>query len=112
LGRAAHGREHVLVEVVRGEDDHAASAARRGDAARGLDPVHLGHAHVHQDHIGHELFDELDRLGAVRGLARDLDVVASVEDHAEAAADERLVVGEDDGDAHGVASSGSRAWTR
>ena len=37
---------------------------------------------------------ELDRLGAVGGLADDVEVVLGVEDHAEAGAHERLVVGD------------------
>ena len=44
---------------------------------------------------------------AVDRLADDLDVVLGVEDHPEAGADERLVVGDQDADAH-AASTGSR----
>ena len=39
---------------------------------------------------------QLDRLDAVLGLADDLEIVASLEDHAEAAANKRLVVGDQD----------------
>ena len=45
---------------------------------------------------------------AVDGLADHLDVVLGVEDHLEAGADERLVVGDHDAHAHALASSGSR----
>ena len=40
--------------------------------------------------------DERDRLGAVRGLADDLEVRCRVDEQAEAPAHERLVVGDDD----------------
>ena len=40
----------------------------------------------------------VERLAAVRRLADDLDVLLRVEDHAKAAADERLVVGDEDAD--------------
>ena len=50
----------------------------------------------------------VDRLHAVDGLADHVDVVLGVEDHPEAGADERLVVGDHDAHAHALASSGSR----
>ena len=89
-----------------------AAAAGGDDPPSRLDPVDDRHADVHQHDVGPSALDQRDRLGAVGGLADDLDVVAGVEDHAEAAAHERLVVGDQDADAHGAASSGSRAWTR
>ena len=46
---------------------------------------------------------EVDRLRAVGGLADDLQVLAGVDQHPEGAAQERLVVGEEDADGHGVA---------
>ena len=42
----------------------------------------------------------LDRLQAVDRLADDLEVVLGVEDHLEPRAHERLVVGDQDADAH------------
>ena len=56
-----------------------------------------------------EFFDQGDGLGSVAGLCDDLDVRLRFEDRAEAAADERFVVGEEDSD-HGAAS-GRRAST-
>jgi hypothetical protein len=47
--------------------------------------------------------------GPVVGLAGDLYVVLRLEDHAQATAHERLVVGDDDTDHDGVPSRGSRA---
>src|SRR5262249_6496296 len=58
---------------------------------------------------------ELDRLEPVLGLRDDFQVLARLEDHPEAAADERLVVGDEDANAaHEPVSwsSGKRARTR
>src|SRR5262249_37936153 len=77
----------------------------------GLDAVEPRHPHVHQDHIRVERVCELERLDPVRGLADELDVGAGVEDHPEAAANERLVVGDEDADAQGASESGKRAAT-
>ena len=49
-------------------------------------------------------------LGAVACLADDVDVGFGAEDEAEAVADERLVVGEQDGD-HAAGPVGRRART-
>ena len=49
-------------------------------------------------------------FAAVGGLGHHLDVVLGVEERAEPAADERLVVDQQDTD-HGVRSTGSSAWT-
>jgi hypothetical protein len=55
---------------------------------------------------GRRLSGAGDRLGAVAGLADDLDVGLGAQDHAKARAHEPLVVGEQDAD-HRVAGSGS-----
>jgi hypothetical protein len=52
--------------------------------------------HVHQDHVGPEPAGQFDRLHAVDRLADDLDVVLGLEDQPEAAADQGLVVGDQD----------------
>ena len=51
-----------------------------------------GHPDVHQDDVGHELRRLLDGLGAVGGLADDLDVVLLLEDHLQPPAEQRVVV--------------------
>ena len=75
---------------------------------RRLDAVELGHADVHQDDVRLEPPGLGDRLDAVRRLADDLDVLLRLEDHAEARPDERLVVDDQDAEAHSGAT-GSRA---
>ena len=53
----------------------------------------------------------LERLVSVGGLADDLDVVLAFEDHPDAAADERLVVDDEDADHDAAPSCGSCAAT-
>ena len=70
------------------------------EPARRLDAVDVGHADVHQDDVRPQAPRLRDRLAPVRRLADDLDVLLGLEDHAEAGADERLVVGDQDAQAH------------
>ena len=65
-----------------------------------LEPVELGHADVHQDDGRVEARRLVDRLEPVARLGHDLDVLLAGEQHAEAGADHRLVVGDEDADAH------------
>jgi hypothetical protein len=43
------------------------------DPLCGLQPVHLGHPHVHEDEVGAELSARLQGLLAVVGLSDDLE---------------------------------------
>ena len=99
----------VLVEVERGEDQDPCGGVGGEDAPRRLEAVELGHADVHQDDRRLEARCLVDCLEPVAGLGDDLDVVFVGEEHAEAGADHRLVVGDEDADAHGrLLSSGRR----
>src|SRR5262249_22830295 len=69
------------------------------------------HADVHEDDVGIDLRGELERLVAVRRLTDELDVGPFVENHLEAAPHERLVVDDEDADAHGSLPSGNVAAT-
>ena len=103
---------HVLVEVERGQHEDARGRALLDEPARRLHAVEHRHADVHQDHVGPATLGERDRLGAVLGFADDLDLGSGSEDGPEPGAHERLVVADQDPDAHGcVSSSGSRART-
>ena len=75
-------------------------AARR--SARRLDPVEPGIRTSISTTSGRSRATSATASRAVAGLADDLEVGLGVEDHAEAAAHERLVVGEQDADAHGA----------
>ena len=105
-------REDVLVRVVGRQDDDAGLAPdatiRRVPSIPSTSGIRTsisttsGSARVH----------ERSGLRAVARLADDLDVGLGVQDQPEAAANEGLVVGEDDADRHADGSNGRRAWTR
>ena len=114
-GRSGAQRaEDVLVEVERGQHEHARPRldAGGGQTRRGLDAVHAGHADVHQDHVRPQVVGALDRLGAVARLADDLEVVLGLQEEPEAGADEFLVVDDQQPDAHASPPTGSHAATR
>ena len=78
---------------------------RRGDGPGGLNAVEDGHAHIHEDHVGPVELDEADGVGPVRRLADDLHAVLGLEDHAEALAQQRLVVRQHHADGHAGAGA-------
>jgi hypothetical protein len=71
--------------------------------ARGLEAVELGHPDVHQHQVRRELARALQRRAPVGGFADHLEVGLRVEDHPQAAAHERLIVGDQDPDGLGHA---------
>ena len=66
----------VLVDVERREDEHAALDAAQHNPPGRLDPVHAGHADVHQHDVREQPLGQLDGLGSVTGLGDDLDLLA------------------------------------
>ncbi|GIE72882.1 hypothetical protein Apa02nite_089900 [Actinoplanes palleronii] len=112
-GRSGTERlEHVLVQPVVGQDDdvHPVQSRVRGDAPGGLDAVDARHPDVEENDVGPMLPGQRDSVVAVARLGHDLEVVLGVEQSSEAAADQRLVVDQQDPD-HDVPSTGSSAWT-
>ena len=106
---------HVIVIVERGEHDdpgRPGPGAPRRDHLGGLDAVHAGHPDVHDHHVGPGLPGELDRLGAGAGLADDVEVRAVGDEHAQARADQRLVVGKYDPNGHGYRPRAVRGHRR
>ena len=70
--------------------------------AGGLDAVDLGHPDVHQDDVGSLAAGQRYRLAPVGRLAGDFHVGDGVDEQPEGGAQQRLVVGEQDADRHGV----------
>src|SRR5690606_38647980 len=81
-----------------------------GDLPGRRDAVHPRHLDVEQDDVGSVLDREGDRLVPVPALGDDGDVVLRVEQRAQPAADERLVVHQHDPD-HPASPVGSSART-
>ena len=78
------------------------------DLARRLDAVQLGHLQVHDDDVRLQLLGGRDRLGARRRLAHDLGLAERREQRAQPAAEDGMVVGDEDADRlHGLTP---RAW--
>jgi hypothetical protein len=96
--------EDVLVEAEVGEDHHPhfVQALVREDLPGGLETVEHRHLNVHQRDIRAVLSRQRHRLPPVGGLGDHLDVVFRFEQRPDAAADQRLVVGEQDSDQCGV----------
>jgi hypothetical protein len=106
--------ERVFIQVEGRQDQDTGTRLDRHDRSRRLNAVHARHPDVHHDDVRVAPAGQLDRGRAVGGLADDSDAFLLFQDHAEALAQERLVVNEDDRDrvcarrtiAHGA--SGSR----
>jgi hypothetical protein len=92
----------VLVEVEGGDDEDL----RRGrpgvgdDAPGRLDTVEDRHSNVHQHHVGTFAKYDIDRFRTVTCFADHVDVGSRAQQHGEATADERLIVGDHDLDGH------------
>ena len=71
----------------------------RDDRVGDGDPVELGQLVVEERDLGLVLLDRGERLPAVAGLRQDLDLAARQEGADDALPVERMVVGDDDGDA-------------
>jgi hypothetical protein len=89
-GVRVEGFDRVL--IVGGGEDHRRRLLQHVQVARGLEPVHAGHAHIEQHHIGREVVGVAERLGAVGGLADHLDVTDLGEQAAQPLACRRLVI--------------------
>ena len=88
--------DHPQLGILRaGQQDDLTSGARAGDRARGGDPVHPDHDDVHQHDVGAEVHGEVDGVAAVVGLGDD-DDPGVLQRRAHAAAEHRVVVGDDD----------------
>src|SRR5699024_2879340 len=73
------------------------------------EPVHPGHAHVHEHHVGAQRVDPGHRLRAVRGVADHGDVGLGVEQGGEPLPHHRLVVDDQHPEGHGGQPSRDRA---
>src|SRR5713226_10281923 len=85
----------IVVKVERGEHDHLGAWLRSapGDQPCGLQPVHAGHADVHEHDVRLLRRGRGHGLETVRRLTNHADSVGGFEDDAKAGADQFLVVG-------------------
>ena len=93
---------HRVVDVFVGiecrQHQHPSVCAGGGQSMCRLDPVNLGHPHVHQHDVGLERASGVGGRRTVAGPADDLEVGLDVEDHPKPGADEVLIVWDEDAD--------------
>ena len=109
-GSGLHGVVDVLVEVEGGQHEDLGPAAASGKLGGCLDAVESGHADVHQDDVRVQAACLCECLAAVAGFARDAEIWFGFHQHAQALADQVLVVGDQHAD-HGGSPIGSQAQT-
>ena len=88
----------VVLLVADREHEDLGGGHEVADLTGRLDAVDLGHADVHEHDVGGQLLGLGHGLLAVLGLGDDLDAVLGAEHDVEAAAEQRLVVGDEDAD--------------
>src|SRR4029079_5520578 len=99
----------VAVGVEGREDEDPGRVADLGQLADRAGTVDLGHPEVHEDDVRPEPLGGGHRLAAIGRLADDLELRVAVEDAAEAVADDRVIV--DDEQADRWHWRGQGAWT-
>jgi len=112
-GARAQRAEDVLVEPEVGEDHdaHAVQPLVRDDLPGGLEAVEHRHRDVHERDVRAVLGGQRERVLPVGGLGDHLDVVFRLEQRPDPAADQRLVVGQQNPDHDGArAGSSARTW--
>jgi len=95
LTRTSNG---ALILRVHREHDHGGRRRLLAHQASDLETVEPRHRHVHDQRARLEALDEADDLEAVRGLADHLQVLFHLDQAANTAANQVLMVGEYDGD--------------
>ena len=96
-GRAGLQRvEHVALVVVHRQREHLRLGQVRADLARGLQAGHARHRDVHHAQVGRVGERLLEGLDAVVGLGDDLHVGLALDQQLHAAADDAVVVGDQD----------------
>jgi hypothetical protein len=96
------------VGVVGGQHEHSHARVVGAEAAGGLDTVELGHAQVHEHHIGFVAGDGGEGLVAVRDVGDDLEVGLPLEHAAQAVAHDGVVIDDQDTNRHGAWISATR----
>ena len=96
----AHRGEHGVVVLEHGHDEDRGGWVAGDDLASRLEPTAARHLQVHQDEVGRELADGTHSGLAVGRLPHDLDPRLGREQRADAFAEQRVVIG--DNDAHDV----------
>src|ERR1019366_3297012 len=101
-GSRADCLEEVSLLVADREHDYLGAGRDLLHGPARLDAAAAGHPDIHQDDVGERLPGLLHRLGAVTGLAHQLDVRLSVQDHLQAPAKQRVIIDDQGADGFGM----------
>lgn len=94
------GLEHVASVAVHREEDHAHPGCAFGERPRDFEATASGHGDVEHHDVGPRLEGEGESAVAVLGLADEFEIGLGAEQRAHAVAEDAMVVGEQDPDAH------------
>ena len=89
---------HVLAVVVLTEHQDLRLGVLLPNLHGGFEPAEPRHRNIEQDDVGPQPARGVDRLASVGGFSDDGDVVGKGEECADAFADDRMVVGDEDAD--------------
>ena len=106
-GTAAQRRLDELLRGRGGEHHHLHLRIALVDLVQACEPVHVRHPHVQQHEIGRRARDDRQHLGAVLGLAHDLEAAVGLERPANAVQHQPVIICNDD--THRIQSSIRRA---
>ena len=95
-GPSPQRRHNIRVILKRGENQHPGGGQIRvtTNFFRGRNAIKLGHANIHEHHIGLEALRHGDGIQPGIALAHDSDVVGGVKHDGNGLPDERLIVDE------------------
>ena len=103
-----HADDKALVRM-HGQGDHLDARQFGQELMGGVDPVHVGHADIHDDQIGRALLGQLHRRLAVGRLGHDLHIRLFLDEAPQALSDNLVIVGDQDAALHTASLCDKRA---
>jgi hypothetical protein len=98
VGAGVEHAQDVLLVAVHRDDEHPHLGGVLLDRSRGLQTADVRETDIHQDDVRAQFDGEADRLTPGGRLADDREASVPLEDVADAGADDRVVVDEEDAD--------------
>ena len=86
----------ILFVFVAGEDDDPDLGKIFSHAGGGFQPIEPGHGNIHENDVGLERAGHFEGLTAIAGFADDLDFWQAFQFHANAGADDGMIIGKQD----------------
>ena len=95
-GAGLEDQAHDLFGLIGGEDEHLGLWKQALELAGGIEAIQVRHPDIHDDDVGLELFGLCDGFTAGGGLAADFPTGMDLDEVAETASDDFVIVGEED----------------